>query len=217
MANVFNVARYILDKCGSMSTWKLQKLCYYSQAWSLAWTGNPIFTEDFEAWANGPVCPELFRKHRGLYTASVSDIPAKQESNPPLDDKQRDIIDLIIEDYGKMEPDELREQSHSERPWLAARGNLSDGARCQTVISKNEMIEYYGSLYKGCQTMGQDMIVSRPCPIAESIIGSMHEVALMRAGKIKKPTLDDLFKNIEMWSKEDNVDVRNNPDETFSD
>lgn len=59
MATVFDVTKYILHKCGEMSVWKLQKLCYYSQAWHLAWTGNPIFEEDFEAWANGPVCPEF--------------------------------------------------------------------------------------------------------------------------------------------------------------
>ncbi len=49
MANVFDVAKYILEKTGTISTWKLQKLCYYSQAWELAWTGNPLFEEDFEA------------------------------------------------------------------------------------------------------------------------------------------------------------------------
>lgn len=32
MANVFDVAKYILEKKGIMSTMKLQKLCYYAQA-----------------------------------------------------------------------------------------------------------------------------------------------------------------------------------------
>lgn len=50
MATVFDVAKYILDRCSEMSTWKLQKLCYYSQAWHLAWTEKSIFGEDFEAW-----------------------------------------------------------------------------------------------------------------------------------------------------------------------
>ena len=55
MASVFDVAKYILHKSGRLSTWKLQKLCYYAQAWEIAWTETPIFEEDFEAWANGPV------------------------------------------------------------------------------------------------------------------------------------------------------------------
>ena len=44
---------------------KLQKLVYYCQAWSLAWDDKPLFDEDFEAWANHPVCPELFKHHKG--------------------------------------------------------------------------------------------------------------------------------------------------------
>ena len=37
---VFDVAAYILEKIGSMTTMKLQKLVYYSQAWSLVWDGE---------------------------------------------------------------------------------------------------------------------------------------------------------------------------------
>ena len=58
-----------------MSTMKLQKLCYYSQAWALVWDDAPLFNEDFQAWANGPVCPELFYKAQGNYSASASDEP----------------------------------------------------------------------------------------------------------------------------------------------
>ena len=52
MANVFDIAKYIIEKKGTngrMSTMKLQKLCYYAEAWSLVWEA-PLFEEDFEAW-----------------------------------------------------------------------------------------------------------------------------------------------------------------------
>lgn len=146
MANVFNVARYVLDKCGPMSTWKLQKLCYYSQAWSLAWTGEPIFQEDFEAWSNGPVCPNLFQVHRGLFTVTEKNIPQTYESDPPLNAGQIETIDRVLEEYGSWEPYELREQTHMERPWKDARGDVAVGERCQTVIQKSAIGEYYGSL-----------------------------------------------------------------------
>ena len=51
---VFDVAAYILEQKGSMTTMKLQKLVYYSQAWSLVWDEKPLFEEAIEAWANGP-------------------------------------------------------------------------------------------------------------------------------------------------------------------
>ncbi len=37
MANAKDVAQYILEKQGEMTSIKLQKLVYYTQAWSLVW------------------------------------------------------------------------------------------------------------------------------------------------------------------------------------
>lgn len=144
MATVFDVAKYILQQKGRISTWKLQKLCYYSQAWHLAWTGGSIFKEDFEAWANGPVCPDLFYEHRGMFAVGVNNISRGNANN--LSDDEKESIDIILKDYGELEPYALRELSHKESPWKDARGNLPEGAKCQKVITKDSMGEYYGSL-----------------------------------------------------------------------
>lgn len=124
MATVYDVAKYILCQKGTMSTWKLQKLCYYSQAWALAWTGNPLFNEDFEAWRNGPVCRELFYMHRGKFIISEHDLSKGNYDN--LDDDQRETINIVLRDYGTMEPFELRDLSHSEKPWKDMRVGLGD-------------------------------------------------------------------------------------------
>lgn len=144
MASVFDVAKYILHELGSMSTWKLQKLCYYAQAWSLAWTETPLFDEDFEAWANGPVCRELFYAHQGKFVVGESDFIRGSIDN--LTEDAIDTINVILRDYGNMAPFELRELSHSEEPWIIARNGLPEGARCNTVIKKSDMGKYYGSL-----------------------------------------------------------------------
>lgn len=144
MASVFDVAKYILHKSGKLSTWKLQKLCYYAQAWEIAWTDTPIFEEDFEAWANGPVCPPLFYAHKGKYIIGEGELVKGNPDN--LTDEQKNDIDIILSDYGNMEPYDLRELSHSEDPWKDARGDLPEGARCNTVITKDSMGIYYGSL-----------------------------------------------------------------------
>jgi len=49
--SVHDVAAYILKKQGEMSAMKLQKLVYYSQAWSLVWDEKPLFRAQIEAWA----------------------------------------------------------------------------------------------------------------------------------------------------------------------
>jgi uncharacterized phage-associated protein len=65
MANVRDVAQYILEQQGQMTTWKLQKLVYYAQAWSLVWDERPLFDDRIEAWANGPVIRSLTMSTRG--------------------------------------------------------------------------------------------------------------------------------------------------------
>ena len=144
MANVFDVAKYILEKQGCISTWKLQKLCYYSQAWSLAWTGEPLFQEDFEAGSNGPVGPELFKVHRGKFVVCPEDIPDGVSSSLSID--QIDTIDHVLEHYGDWEPFALREQTHGEKPWKDARGDLPEGSPSSVIITKDSMGEYYGAL-----------------------------------------------------------------------
>ena len=141
---IFDVAKYILEKSGKMSIWKLQKLCYYAQAWVLAWQGVSLFDEDFEAWSNGPVCPALFKKHQGKFSITSEEFLAGDANN--LNDDQKESIDVVINDYGKKEPYELRELSHMEDPWKIARGELKDGEPSDTVITKESIISFYRAL-----------------------------------------------------------------------
>lgn len=143
MANVFDTARYILDQMGSMSTMKLQKLCYYAQAWSLVWDDAPLFDEDFQAWANGPVCPELFFKTQGKYSVNASDETGGEDD---LSDNQRDTIDRVIEHYGVHDAQWLSQLTHLESPWIDARKGIPSSAGCTNVITKESMAVYYGGL-----------------------------------------------------------------------
>ena len=143
MANIFDTAEYILEKSGCMSTMKLQKLCYYSQAWALVWDDCPLFNEDFQAWANGPVCPELFFKTKGSYSVTAKD-ESGGEGN--LSDEQKDTIDKVLEYYGKHDAQWLSQLTHMEDPWMKARGGVPSGAGCNQVITKESMALYYGGL-----------------------------------------------------------------------
>ncbi len=96
--SVFDVARYILHVKGQMSTMKLQKLCYYAQAWSLVWDDRPLFNEEFRAWENGPVCRELFNETRGMFLVTEMDEPKGCIEN--LSDSQKETIDIVLRDYG---------------------------------------------------------------------------------------------------------------------
>ena len=78
MANytVLDVAQWFLAK-EPMTHKKLQKLCYYAQAWHLALLNEPLFNENVEAWIHGPVIPALYAKYADY---GWSDIPTRESS-----------------------------------------------------------------------------------------------------------------------------------------
>ena len=142
MENIQTVANFFLHK-EPMTHKKLQKLCYYSQAWSLVWDDSPLFDEDFQACANGPVCPELFYKTQGNYSVCASD---EQGGEGDLDDNQKDTIDKVLEHYGSHDAQWLSQLTHMEEPWMNARRGVPSGVGCNHVITKESMALYYGGL-----------------------------------------------------------------------
>lgn len=142
MVSALDVAAFILRENGPMTTMKLQKLVYYSQAWSLVWDEEKLFSEEIQAWANGPVVPELFSAHKGLF--KVDSIPGGDPSK--LDDKQIETVRGVLGYYGDKQSQWLSDLTHMEEPWKKARKGCPDGASSCTVISLADMAEYYGSI-----------------------------------------------------------------------
>jgi len=142
MTNVFDVASFILEKCGRITTWKLQKLVYYCQAWSLVWDDEPLFSEKIEAWANGPVVRELYNLHKGRFYISRLSC-----GNPgDLNQSQKDTICAVIDYYGKKSSQWLSDLAHMEDPWKEARKGISEKMRGYREITLESMAKYYSSI-----------------------------------------------------------------------
>lgn len=145
MASVFDVAQYILNRLDKLpvTTWKLQKLVYYAQAWSLVWEDAALFDEPIQAWANGPVCPDLYAKHKGQFQISSLEIAGNVDA---LTVSQKETIEIVLAHYGSKSAQYLSELTHLEQPWITARKELRAGERGNNEISLESMSEYYGSL-----------------------------------------------------------------------
>jgi uncharacterized phage-associated protein len=142
MASVFDVAAYMLQKQGPMTALKLQKLVYYGQAWSLVWDERPLFPQRIEAWANGPVAPDLFSAHRGEFT--VANEPMGDAKK--LTQDERETVDAVLTHYGAKSSQWLSDLTHREDPWRNARRGLADDERSNVQITNGAMADYYGNL-----------------------------------------------------------------------
>jgi uncharacterized phage-associated protein len=145
MVSVFDVAQYIIDKLGQITSIKLQKLVYYCQAWSLVWDDSPLFEDKIEAWANGPVVLELYKTFQNYYYVPTD---IKIGDITKLSETQKETIEAVLRGLGDKSSGWLIELTHSEDPWIKARkrANVKPGYVCSEVITFVDMAEYYSSL-----------------------------------------------------------------------
>lgn len=126
-----------------ISNKKLQKLVYYSQAWSLALYGQPLFEEDIQAWVHGPVIPSLYQKYKNYQFHPITNYQLLEET-PRLNCAE--LLDEIWDIYGKYDSNYLESLTHRETPWINARAHLEPDENSDNTISLEDMKIYYSSL-----------------------------------------------------------------------
>lgn len=120
-----------------MSNLKLQKLLYYTQGFSLALRGQPIFDEDIVAWEYGPVVKSVYHEFKKAGSGAI-------EKNDDFDATllfEKDEIDLIKEVYavyGQFSALKLMNMTHEESPWKDTPPN--------GVISHSKLSSFFNTL-----------------------------------------------------------------------
>lgn len=146
MASVYDVANWFLSK-DSIQPKKLQKLCYYYEAWHNAlYDDSGIDDTQFQAWVHGPVSPELYREYKRF---GWNPIPKKTDIINSLGEKQLELLESVWLTYGDLSGNELEALTHDEMPWKIARGSCSSTEKCTNVISPESMATFYKSIYIG--------------------------------------------------------------------
>lgn len=141
LVSVLDVAEWMLQRKGPMEPLKLQKLVYYAQAWSLVWSGSPLYCERIEAWVHGPVVPLLYQMHLGRQAVVTVGGEAAQ-----LTTERSRMVELVLHYYGDKKASELRRLTHDESPWREARGTLPENRPSTNEISHESMLRCYRNL-----------------------------------------------------------------------
>lgn len=120
---------------------KLQKLLYYAQAWNLVFNDEKLFEENIEAWVHGPVVPVVYHEYKKYGCTPIQEKAIIDKTKFTRDELK--TLDEVWKVYGKFDGNYLEILSHSEEPWIAARGQAEINECCTTVIDPVLMREFY--------------------------------------------------------------------------
>lgn len=144
MLSALDVGHYFLatqpeDAGEAISNLKLQKLCYYAQGFYLALNdGIPLFKDGIEAWAHGPVIPQLYHIFKGYRDGPIPIPEGVDIAGYPED--VRALLDDISDVYGQFSAWKLRNMTHDEPPWRDAYRKMEG-----SEISRDAMCEYFAT------------------------------------------------------------------------
>lgn len=122
MYSALLISRYIIKRCNeinkSISNLKLQKLLYFVQAEFLVSKGEPCFFEEIEAWDFGPVVPVVYRKYKIYGSASIP--YTRGVDSGKILNKDKSLINGIVDECAKYSAAMLVEVTHAQDPWKKA-------------------------------------------------------------------------------------------------
>lgn len=151
MATAQDVAAAIIDRIGPVDPMKLQKLIFFTQGWSLAWRGQPMFNDTIEAWELGPVIEGVYQTYKDY---KYHDIQAARAGNAKeLTDDEAETLAAVLDTYGHMSGTALSELTHENVAWEHAYGSRPNQAsrRSRQPVDRTELAR---SLKRGSASKG---------------------------------------------------------------
>ncbi|MBQ7585979.1 MAG: DUF4065 domain-containing protein [Desulfovibrionaceae bacterium] len=95
---------------------KLQKLCAYAKAFSLAILDQPLFNEPLEAWMHGPVVRRIYEEYRANGKNPITTTTSADESRQGFDETELYVLETVNSYYGAYAAPRLRNMSHDDFP-----------------------------------------------------------------------------------------------------
>ena len=113
------------DGIDPMTQMKLHKLLYYAQGVFLALFNSKLFSDDLLAWEHGPVVRAIYDKYKGQRSLDgdlTNDQIADYEKISDNEDADS-VLEAVYKYYGDYSASQLRNMTHSERPWKETEHN----------------------------------------------------------------------------------------------
>lgn len=122
MYSALDIARYIIGYCNRrgyyVSNLKLQKILYFIQAEFLVTLGVACFRETIQAWAFGPVVPQVYQEYKKFGSSNILiDYETEGIMRSEVDEQ---LVEGIVDQCDEYSASDLVRFTHSQSPWLNA-------------------------------------------------------------------------------------------------
>lgn len=156
MENPIAIANYFINKANAdeveITPMKLVKLVYIAHGWYLALNGNPLISENVQAWKYGPVIQSLY-----YATKDYGKSPIKSQISGFLgglsfsvgiptitDNSLTPFLDKIWDTYKKFDGPQLSTMTHQAgTPWHFTWYTLGGKDKLGAIIPDNVIKEHY--------------------------------------------------------------------------
>jgi uncharacterized phage-associated protein len=127
----------------------LNKMAFYAHGWSLALRGEPLTTEPFIAYKDGPVLVQFRRRFSRFGADEIKKTAVITKPSQILADWVENLLDEIWRIYGRINTGELVGMTHRiNTPWRIVRGDLPLGEPSDIQISDDLIAHYFNDLLK---------------------------------------------------------------------
>ena len=143
MANINDASNFFIDLALNgendlITNMRLNKMLYFAQAMSLVKLNAPIYQDEIEAWAYGPVIPSIYNKYKTYGRKEIEEVDGNYTSDCFSSD-ELEILLYTVNSYDKYSTNELVRLTHVKGgPW-----DVAYNIKNNKIISKDEIRNYY--------------------------------------------------------------------------
>ena len=139
---------YIFEEAEDITPLTLQKLLYYVQGIFMVNFGRPLFDEECQAWAHGPVYKKVYDLFKSFKYYPIEDkrfVIFRDKFNL-LTDEEKEVIDMVINSFGMYSGKTLEYLTHKESPWNDVFDGDSIYGYTNEPITKEAIGNYFKSI-----------------------------------------------------------------------
>lgn len=131
---------------GDLTPRALQALVYFTQGWSIARLGKPLFDALPRAASYGPEYAQIREAYSFANIQRAFEHARGSDDEPAiLEDRACKLISKVHQRYGDLSGSALCREARSQAPWRKARkrANAPEGAECDEPISLKSMRKFF--------------------------------------------------------------------------